>query len=165
MLSRLTDVWQTVVGERVFPATFIEEDLADTFLQEKNDGLLLVSFSLLSLVVACLGLYGIATFNVERRSRETGLRKVMGAETRHIITLMLWQFSKPVLIANCVAWPIGIWGALIWLGRFPYPLDSWLLLPICLTAGLIAVLIAWSVVIVKTNSVARASPMQSLRCE
>ncbi|NKB32730.1 MAG: FtsX-like permease family protein [Pseudomonadales bacterium] len=164
-LENITEVWSTVVGEQIFPAAFLEENLADTFLQERNDGLLLVSFSLLSLIVACLGLFGIATFNVERRARETGLRKVLGADTRDIITLLLWQFSKPVLVANCIAWPAGVWGVLIWLDRFPYPFDSWFLIPICAVAGLMAMLIAWSTVIMKTRLVANASPMQFLRWE
>jgi len=89
----------------------------------------------------------------------------MGAETRHIIALLLWQFSKPVLLANLLAWPIGVWAVLNWLERFPYQFEHWLFMTICLLAGLMAMAIAWSTVIIKTNSVARASPMKSLRSE
>lgn len=166
LLPKVSAIWDSVTGgERPFVAGFVEEELATAFSQEKNEGLLLVSFSLLSLMVACLGLFGIVTFSVERRARETGLRKVMGAETRHIIALLLWQFSKPVLLANLLAWPIGVWAVLNWLERFPYQFEHWLFMPICLLAGLMAMAIAWSTVIIKTNSVARASPMKSLRCE
>lgn len=164
-LAEIEQTWNTVLGEQAFNANFVAEELANTFAQERNEGLMMVSFSLLSLMIAGLGLFGIATFNVEKRARETGLRKILGAESHQIVMLLLWQFTKPIIAANLIAWPVGIWAVSNWLARFPYQFDRWLLLPISLTAGLAALLIAWSIVIWKTTRVASASPMQALRYE
>src|SRR5690606_2589132 len=102
---------------------------------------ILVSFALLAITVACLGLFGAATYNMERRTREIGVRKVMGAEVREIINLLLWQFSKPVMLANLIAWPVATGVMLHWLQQFPYQISSWWLLPLCVFVGAIALLI------------------------
>ncbi len=164
-LSAVTRVWEEVVGDSTMTASFVEEVLAESFRQERNEGMILVAFSTLALVVACLGLYGIAAFSVQRRVRETSLRKVLGAETHHIVGLLLWQFSLPVLLANLLAWPLGVWAVLQWMERFPYQFDRWLLLPICLVAAALTLLIAWSTVIARTHSVARRNPALALRQE
>lgn len=165
VLAEVTTTWNSIVGDVELNPSFVEEELANTYNQERNEGLLLISFSILSLFIAGLGLFGIATFNVERRARETGLRKILGAETQQIVAMLIWQITKPVMVANLVALPIGIWAIVNWLSRFPYQFERWLLIPICLLAGLLAVLIACSIVFVKTTNVARASPMRALRHE
>ena len=121
---QIESVWETLTGGEPFTAVFAEQELANTFLRERNEARLLATFSLLSILIAGLGLFGISTFSVERRSREIGLRKVMGAETGDIIVMLGWQFSKPVFIAALVAWPIAVWTMLDWLQRFPYQFNS-----------------------------------------
>ena len=67
------------------------------------------------MIVACLGLFGLAAFTAERRTKEIGIRKVLGARTRDIVRLLAWQFSKPVIIANLIAWPVAWWVMRDWL--------------------------------------------------
>ena len=101
---------------------------------------LFAGFALLAVVVACLGLFGLAAFTAERRTKEIGIRKVFGARTRDIVRLLAWQFSKPVIVANLIAWPVAWWAMRDWLNEF----DSRIALgpgPF-VVAGLVALLIA-----------------------
>jgi putative ABC transport system permease protein len=116
-------------------------------------------------VIACLGLYGLASFTAERRTKEIGIRRVLGASVSNIVGLLLWQFSKPVLLANLLAWPIAVWSMIAWLENFPYRLDSWLLAPLCVFAGLLALVISWLTVGGNAARVARRNPIQALRYE
>ncbi len=122
-------------------------------------------FSVLAIVIACLGLYGLAAFTTERRTREIGIRKVMGASIKDIIALLIWQFSKPVIIANLIAWPLSIYVMLIWLESFSYRIDTLWLVPICLSVGFGLLLIAWLTVGSNAAKVARANPIKALRRE
>ncbi len=84
---------------------------------------------------------------------------------RSPIRLLLWQFSKPVLLASLIAWPLASWLMLRWLEGFPVRLDGWVLAPFCLTAGLVAIVIAWVTVGSHTARVALARPVNALRYE
>lgn len=112
-----------------------------------------------------MGLYGIAAFTVGRRVKEIGLRKVMGDRTQDIVRPLTWQFLKPVLIANIIAWPVAIYAMQNWLERFPYRFNPIYIIPICLASGLIAFVIAWSTVAGNTTRAARKNPIHSLRYE
>ncbi len=111
------------------------------------------------------GLYGLATFSVKKSIKEVGVRKVLGAKSRDIVLLFLWRFSLPILLANLIAWPVAIYAMLRWLQRFPEQIGYELLLPICLSATVLALLIAWLTVITTTIKAARADPVESLRYE
>ena len=92
------------------------------------------------MIVACLGLFGLAAFTAERRTKEIGIRKVLGARTRDIVRLLAWQFSKPVIIANLIAWPAAWWAMREWLNTFDARID--LGPPPFVLAGLLALAIA-----------------------
>ena len=111
------------------------------------------------------GLMDKASFTAEQRTKEIGIRKVMGASVTDIVRLLVWQFSKPVLVANLIAWPIAISAMLAWLESFPYRIDTWILLPLCVVAGAIALTIAWVTVGGNAARVARANPVDALRYE
>lgn len=144
---------------------FVDQLMAEEFDQEELEAQLITSFSLLAIVIASLGLFGTASFTVDRRIKEIGLRKVMGAKVKDIVHLLIWQFSKPVLIANIIAWPMAIWGMLSWLQGFSYRIDSWILMPLCMLAGLIVLSIAWITVASNTARMARTNPIHALRYE
>jgi putative ABC transport system permease protein len=114
-------------------------------------------------VIACLGLFELAAFTAERRTEEIGLRKAMGASSFDVVRLLLWQFTKPVLWANVVAWPLAYWAAAQWLEGFAYrvSLPPWLFV----SASLAAVLIAWTSVAAKAWLAASAKPATALQCE
>ena len=122
-------------------------------------------FALFAVLVACLGLYGLASFAAERRTKEIGLRKIMGASVGDIVKMLLWQFSKPVLIANLIAWPVAFYFMSGWLDGFIYRIDVSVLPIMAVAAGLLALFVAWVTVAAHAARVARSSPIEALRYE
>jgi putative ABC transport system permease protein len=165
ILEQVKSVWNKVMGDAEISYVFVDQLLAGEFQQEQTEMKVFISFSLLAIVIACMGLFGSASFTVEFRTKEIGLRKVMGARVKNIVTLLLWQFSKPVLIANIIAWPVAIFAMQGWLERFQYRFNPLLLIPICLVSGLIALAIAWFTVAGNTSRVAKSKPIHALRYE
>ena len=121
------------------------------------------AFALLAVLVACLGLFGLAAFTTERRTKEIGIRKVLGARTRDIVRLLAWQFSKPVIVANLIAWPVAWWAMREWLNTFDARIDLGPA-PFVL-AGLLALVIAIGTIAGHAFKVARANPIHALRYE
>ena len=121
------------------------------------------TFALLAVVIGCLGLFGLAAFTAERRTKEIGIRKVLGAQTQDIVRLLVWQFSHPVLIANLIAWPVAWWVMRDWLNGFDTRIA---LTPVpFLEAGLLALLIAIATIAAHAWRVARTNPIHALRYE
>jgi putative ABC transport system permease protein len=117
----------------------------------------------LAVLIACLGLFALSAYTTERRTKEIGVRKAMGASTLDVVTLLLGQFSQPVLWANLIAWPAAWWAMNRWLGSFAYRVD----LPIWLfvAAMVLAVVIALMTVFAHAWMAARAKPAGALRYE
>lgn len=120
-------------------------------------------FVVVTVLIGCLGLFGLAVFTAERRTKEIGIRKVSGARTRELVRLTLWRISVPVLAANVIAWPIAYHYLHRWLEGYAYRIS---LDPLYfLAAGGGALLIAWATVYVNTLRLARTSPIHALRYE
>ncbi|WJG08833.1 FtsX-like permease family protein [Aliiglaciecola sp. LCG003] len=160
---QIEQIWKKHVPMQPINLQFLDSMMEAQYNDERIQTRLFSAFSLLAIIIACLGLYGLAAFTTERRTKEIGIRKVMGARVRDIVGLLIWQFSKPVLIANLVAWPIASLAMLNWLENFSYRIDPLWLIPICLTVGLSLLLIAWITVGGNAASVARANPNKALR--
>jgi putative ABC transport system permease protein len=165
LTTQVAGIWRELMGDAELSSSFVAQNMAAEFARERVEAQLLVSFALLAIGIACLGLYGSAAFTVERRTKEIGIRKVMGAEVREIVRLLLWQFSRPVLLANMLAWPVALWAMLTWLQRFPYRIDALILIPLCVIAGFVALSIAWITVGTTTARVATRNPLLALRYE
>ena len=165
IVETLEEVWKSFTNQVPFQYEFVDDSIATEFQQEQDMSIILAAFSVITVVIACLGLYGLAAFTAERRTKEIGIRKVLGAGVFDIVRLLVWQFSKPVLFANLIAWPIVVWAMIRWLEAFPYRLDTWLLLLFCLVAGLISLLIAWATVSAHAAKVAHTNPIKALRYE
>ena len=122
-----------------------------------------LGFSVFAIVIACLGLFGLAAFTTERRTKEIGVRKAMGASSGDILKLLLWEFTKPVLWANLIAWPAAWFILNWWLSSFAYRVDiaPWTFA----AAGAGALVIALATVLVHALSVARSKPVAALRYE
>ena len=156
-------VWNRLLPQVPFQGDFADEILRDEYKADTARGQLFAGFALLSVVVGCLGLFGLASFTAERRTKEIGIRKVLGARTRDIVQLLVWQFSRPVLIANMIAWPVAWWVMRDWLNKFdqrvglgPTPF---------LLAGGLALGIAIATIASHAFRVARANPILALRYE
>ena len=139
LMRKVESIWAEVAPLQPINLQFLDDMMKAQYEEEEIQAKMFSAFSILAIVIACLGLYGLAAFTTERRTREIGIRKVMGAGIMDIITLLIWQFSKPVIIANIIAWPLSIYVMLIWLESFSYRIDALWLLPICIAVGLILI--------------------------
>jgi putative ABC transport system permease protein len=165
LVTDVENVWKTLAPTTPPSHAFLSEMLGAQYSKEKGEANLFAAFSLLAVLVASLGLYGLASFTAERRTKEIGLRKVMGARVFDIIRLLVWQYSKYVLIANIIAWPIAGYFMLDWLENFQYRMDIIILPILFVLAGLVALLIAWGTVASHAAGVARTNPIKALRYE
>ena len=164
-VKEVKQVWHKVVGDFTLSISNVKQNLATTFTREQSEKQVLIAFAVLSIFIACMGLFGIAAFTVDRRVKEIGVRKVMGAKVKDIVHLLGWNFLRPVLIANIIAWPVAIYAMQSWLERFPYRFNPLFMIPICLVSGLIALAIAWFTVAGNTKRVAKSNPIKALRYE
>src|SRR6185312_12353905 len=102
------------------PRIFLDDEYQSLYQDDERQGAIFAVFVAIAIVIACLGLFGLAAFTAGRRTKEIGIRKVFGARDRNIITMLLWQFSIPVLIANLIAWPLAWYYLQDWLKGFAY---------------------------------------------
>ncbi|WP_046347761.1 ABC transporter permease [Sphingomonas changbaiensis] len=159
----LERLWKRVAADVPFEADYADAKVAEMYRVDRARGLSFAGFAGLAVAVACLGLFGLAAFTAERRTKEIGIRKVFGASIADIVRLLVWQFTKPVVVANLIAWPVAWWLMRSWLNQF----DARIALtpgPFVL-AGLIAFAIAIGTVAGHAIRVARTNPIHALRYE
>ncbi len=163
LLATVQEKWaNTGVGEPLDYA-FMDEFFQKTYAAEKRMGLIMVIFAGLTIFVACLGLFGLAVFTAEQRTKEIGIRKVLGASVASITGLLAKDFLKLVLIAITLASPIAYYFMNKWLADFAYRIDiQWWMFAL---AGLLAVGIAFLTVGAQSVKAALANPVKSLRSE
>ena len=162
-LSEIDRVWQNVVPTIPINRSFVEDDFDALYAFDEARGDVFAIFSLFAVFVACLGLFGLATFEAEHRTKEIGIRKVLGARIRDILFLLSWKFVTPVLVANLVAWPVAYYFSRGWLEEFAYRIDLGLM-PF-VSAAVLAICVAWATVGIQAYRVARANPIYALRNE
>lgn len=161
--ARVEQAWKGITRDVPFNAEFSDDVILELYKADDARAKTFAAFALLSIIVGCLGLFGLAAFTAERRTKEIGIRKVLGARTRDIVRLLIWQFSRPVMIANLIAWPVAWWLMRDWLNGFEYRID---LGPLpFIAAGLLALVIAAATVAGHAMRVARANPIHALRYE
>lgn len=141
--------------------SFFDQYVQDLYGELKRQSSIFSVFATVALFLAALGLFGLSAFTAERRTREIGVRKALGADTGNILWLLLWQFAKPVLWATAVAWPITAWLMHRWLQGFAYRTD--LAVWVFIASALAAVVIALLTVTAHCGLVARAKPVAALR--
>jgi putative ABC transport system permease protein len=163
VLAGVERTWKGLAPDVPFEGDFADAQLAQLYSIDQARGTTFAGFTLLAVAIACLGLFGLAAFTAERRTREIGIRKVFGARAADIVRLLAWQFSKPVVLANLIAWPIAWWVMRDWLNGF----DARIGLgpgPFVL-AGLLALAIALGTISGHALRVARLNPIHALRYE
>ena len=162
-LAAIDRTWSGVVPNAPIRRSFVEEDFDVLYEAEIRMTKMFMAFAVFAVFVASLGLFGLASFAAERRTREIGIRKVLGAGVPDIVRLLVWQFTRPVLIANLIAWPSAWYFASDWLEGFSYRIDLGPL-PFAL-AAVGAIIVAWVTVGAYAFRVARANPIGALHYE
>jgi putative ABC transport system permease protein len=155
--------WKSFVANERFNYSFVDQNLARLYQSEQKTSIIATVFSCLAIFIACLGLFGLAAFVTEQRTKEIGIRKILGASVLEIVSVLSTRFTIWVLAANIVAWPITFVVMSSWLQNFAYRTD--LSIWIFLVAGAIAIVIALLTVSYQTVKAAIANPVQSLRYE
>jgi putative ABC transport system permease protein len=163
LLASMKKRWSTLTAEEPFEYAFLDERFETTYRSEQKVGQILAVFAGLTIFVACLGLFGLATFTAEQRRKEIGIRKVVGASVTDIVALLSRDFLKWVLISNLLAWPLVYFLMSRWLENFAYRIE---LGPgLFILAGAAALLIALITVSLQSIRAALANPVKSLRTE
>ncbi|WP_114952021.1 FtsX-like permease family protein [Sphingosinicella terrae] len=162
-LAHLDRLWRATGNEGPMERAFVSEHVERLYRNLERNAQLFAIFSSLAIFLAGLGLVGLSLSAAQRRTKEIGIRKALGASTGRILMLLLWQLSRPVLLANVIAWPVAWWLMRHWLNGFAerIPLQPWLF-P---AAGLIALAVALLSVGMLAYLVARQRPVHALRYE
>lgn len=162
-LASLKNKWETLTQDRPFEYHFVDEEFARTYEQEESFLTLFEVFSGLAIVIACLGLMGLSSFVVNRRMKEIGIRKVLGASIPQILLMLIKGFSVPIVIAFLIAGP-GVYYLMNgWLDKFAYKVTVDAVLIIA--SGLVAWLVAFSFIGFQSWKAARINPVKTLKDE
>ncbi len=162
-LAHIADVYHQYDPGSVLQYHFLDENFSRQYAAERKQGSLLLIFTILAIFIACLGLLGLVTFSVGQRTKEIGIRKVLGANVTGIVLLISKELIKPVVIAILIATPLSWYAMHRWLQGFAYrtPIGAW----IFFGAGVIAVTIAMLTVGLRAMQAAKANPVKSLKTE
>jgi len=163
VLAQIKNKWKEIAPSQPFDYSFMDEDFNKLYTTEQRTGQIFITFAILAIVIACLGLFGLVTYAAEQRIKEIGIRKVLGANVVNIVTMVAKDFLKLVFIASLFALPVAWWAMNRWLQDFAYRISiSWW---IFVLAGVIAVLIALLTISFQSVKAALANPVKSLRTE
>jgi putative ABC transport system permease protein len=162
-LENIERVWKEFHPERPFDYYFLDEDFDTQYRKEVRLSKIVLYFCLLAVFIGCLGLFGMASYAAEQRTREIGIRKVLGASTTGVVTLLARQFLSLVATANIVAWPVAYFLMDRWLENFAY--HTKLGVGVFAGSGLLAILAALGTVSYQAIRAASANPVDSLKCE
>jgi len=146
-----------------FEYRFLDDDYDRLYRGVEREMTIVRTFTFLAILISCLGLFGLAAYTAEQRTKEIGIRKILGASTPGIMTLLSKQYALWVLAANIIAWPVSYFLMKSWLLDYPYRIG--LGLPLFLTAGALSLLIAQFTVGFQSLRAARSNPVDSLRYE
>lgn len=160
-IGRIEEIWRDVDPRFPLDFTFLDEDFDALYRTDRLLGEIFAVFAFLAVFVACLGLLGLASFAIQQRTREIGIRKVVGSSVSGIVVLLSKDFMKYVLIANVIAWPLAYFVMTSWLQNYAYTSDIryvWFL-----ASGMLALVIAWLTIGAHAVAASRRNPVNALR--
>jgi len=155
--------WERIFPELPFEYTFLEDDLNSQVEGDENRGTIFSTFSILAVIIACLGLFGLASFTVDQRKKEVGIRKVLGASTQQNVYIISKEFLILVLISIVLATPIAIWYLNKWLQDYTYKTN--LSVFVFIFSALLILVITLLTVSYHTIKASRANPVDALKEE
>jgi putative ABC transport system permease protein len=155
--------WQALVPGQTFQYSFLDEDFDNLYKAEMRLGKIFTVVTLMAIFIACLGLFGLAAFEALQRTKEMGIRKVLGASAAGIVLLLSKEFTKWVLLANIIAWPVAYYAMNRWLQNFAYRINigPWMLI----LSAAVAFIVALLTVSYQAVKVSLANPVDTLRYE
>jgi putative ABC transport system permease protein len=163
LLSNIKKQWNDYHASGPFSFYFVDEQFASLYGAEQRTGSIFTSFAVIAVIIAGLGLFGLAAFMIKQRVREIGIRKVLGATSGKITTMLSFEFLRLVLIAILISFPITWFAMYKWLQDFAYHIDiQWW---VFVLAGVMALVIAFITVSFQSIKAAIANPVKSLRSE
>jgi len=162
-IKMLEDNWHTLAGEQPFEYFFMDSYFDNLHRSEIMTGKFFTIFATLAIFIACLGLFGLAAFTAEQKTKEIGVRKVLGASVPSIVSILLKQFTRWVVLANIIAWPIGYFVMKNWLHNFAYHVD--LKIGYFIVSGVITIGIALITVSYLAINAAHKNPIESITYE
>jgi len=162
-LQSIENIWKELEPTHPFSYVFLDESFDRLYRSEQRMGQIFTSFTLMAIFISCLGLFGLASFTADQRTKEIGIRKVLGASVSNVVVLLSRDFTKWVILANVVAWPVAYLVMNKWLQNFAYRISMgvWMFV----LSGVIALIIALLTVSTKALKAAVANPADSLRYE
>jgi putative ABC transport system permease protein len=163
LINDIKNQWNTYNASAPFSYSFLDEQYASLYASEQRTGQIFTSFSIIAIIIACLGLFGLAAFMIRQRVKEIGIRKVLGASTGSITAMLSKEFLKLIIIASLIAFPVTWYAMYKWLQDFAYRINiEWW---VFLLAGCIALLVAALTISFQSIKAALANPVKSLRSE
>jgi putative ABC transport system permease protein len=162
-LTSLENTWKDLNPNEPFEYSFLDQDFQKNYEAESRQSSLINYFTLIAIIISCLGLFGLATFSAEQRTKEIGIRKVLGASVASVVSLLSKDFLILVLIAICIASPLAWYGMNEWLQNFSYRINiSWQVFAL---TTVLAILIAFITISFQAVKAAIANPVKNLRTE
>ena len=163
VIESVEKIWKQLAPGQPFQYSFLDEDFAKMYYAEQRLGTIFSLFAGLAIIIACLGLFALTAFTAEQRTKEIGIRKVLGATVGSIVVLLSKEFGKLILVAFVLATPVTWWAVSKWLEDYQYKVEiGW---GIFALAGIIALAIAFATMSFQSIKAATANPVKSLRNE
>ena len=162
-LARIEAIAKKYAPDTPFEYSFLDEDIKRQYDEDVRVSKMITSFTVIAMIISCLGLYGLSTYMAERRFKEIGVRKVMGASVKEIMAMMSSEFIRLVLVAFIIAVPVSLYVINQWLENFAYKTP--VSISIFILAGVSALLIAVITVSFQSFKAASVNPVKSLRTE
>ena len=163
--EQLRQKWEDVEHAFPFDYYFMKEEYEDLYKSEQKMADLLITFTILAMLIACLGLYGLALFSIEQRTKEIGIRKILGASITGLLYRLSFEFSKWILISAIIAWPVAYYLVDNWLQSFAYRIEVLDFAWIFIVSALIAFIIALVTVIYQAYRAAVSNPVDAVKWE
>lgn len=164
-IATIKEKWEEIESSIPFDYYFLDEDFNSQYKAEQRIGEIFIYFTLIALLIACLGLFGLASYNAEQKTKEIGIRKALGSSMQRIVFMLSKQFTKWVILSNVIAWPVAWYFLNDWLGNFAYSikiLDYWL---IFLVSALMSIFIAIITVSYQAIKAALTNPVDAIKYE
>jgi putative ABC transport system permease protein len=162
-IAYVQSVWKQVHPDQPFEYGFLDDHFTEMYQADSQVSNIIGSLAVLAIIISCLGLFGLASYSAERRTKEIGIRKVLGASVQKIVGMLSKDFLRLVLLSNLIAWPVAWFALNTWLQDFAYRIEiSWW---VFIAAGLAAILIALFTISFQAIRAAVANPVKSLRNE